>query len=123
MICIKLFVVRGILLLICWLASLVAVVGSFVNLFRDPDASWRSLKAYDQLVNSAIPNTLRKIFGVKSGDPTFGHEDETVSSVLGKLYEEGRGNTFVHRVRNILEEIDPGHCDNSIERAVDFRAK
>ena len=117
---IKDFLIRAVLLLICLVVSGLAALGAVISLFKYPLASWKSLLAYDQLANTNLPTLLNFIFGVKKGDPCFGHEDETVSSVVGKLYNAGAGNGLVAFIRNALEAVDPGHCDSAIEREVEY---
>lgn len=117
---IKDFLIRAVLLVICLVVSSLAALGAIVNLFKYPLASWKSLLAYDQLANSNLPAFLNFIFNVKKGDPCFGHEDETVSSVIGKLYNAGAGNGLVTFIRDALEAVDPGHCDSAIENEVEY---
>ena len=112
------FFLRAGLLIICFVVSGLAALGAMVNLFKDSKASWKSLLAYDQLANTTLPTFLNFIFGVKKGSPCFGHEDETVSSVIGKLYNAGLGNGNVKSIYSILDSVDPGHCESAIERKV-----
>jgi len=59
--------------------------------------AWTLAVSYDQLANAA--------FG--------GHEDETISSRAGKAQRDGRRWGCV--LCRLLDRLDAGHCDKSIE--------
>jgi hypothetical protein len=50
----------------------------------------------------------------------FGHEDETISSVLGKNKVKGTLTWCGHILERILHLIDPGHSEKSIEHDESF---
>lgn len=73
---------------------------------------WNILIAIDQLGNAFI-----------GGDP-----DETISSALAKNIRAGRASTPVRWLGHILEFIDPGHLERSIEwdegrKSISFKRK
>ena len=109
------FGARAIILAVCFVALVISIIGSVVNLFTNATASWKSLVAYDQLINAACPKFWNTVFGVKKGDPAFGNEDETLSSVLGKLQYAGGGNRFARFVYESLDKLQENHCKTSIE--------
>lgn len=59
---------------------------------------WNLLIAVDQFANTIL-----------GGDP-----DETISSRMGKHVKEGKCK-FCKLICLLLDKIDPGHCDSSIE--------
>lgn len=63
----------------------------------NPARAWRIAIGYDQLFNVAA-----------NGD-----EDETLSSRAGKA--KRRGERWGCVLCRLLDKIDPGHCDRSIE--------
>jgi len=60
---------------------------------------WNNLIAIDQLFNT-----------VTGGDP-----DETISSRVGKRMRSGNPGYLARSLCYILEKLDPGHCQDSIE--------
>jgi len=66
------------------------------------------LIAIDQLANVIFKYPLDFIFGVRG----FGHPDETISSVLGKHYEQCR---LCRVVCKFLSLFDERHCRRAIE--------
>lgn len=92
---------RRLILLGLWLASLLAValalVMSLVQLIAGSPRAVRVFVGADQTLNAAIG----------------GSEDETISSRAGKGARMGiRRYCLLCRLLNV---VDPGHCENSIE--------
>ncbi len=73
---------------------------------------WNLLIALDQLANVFFGPLLNLLLRPKAAQ--FGDPDETLSSVFGKNVRAGecRGCRLVCR---LLNRIDPGHCQASIE--------
>lgn len=78
------------------------------------------LIAVDQLFNVIMGPVFNLIFSVKKSgyyrEASFGHPDETISSVLGKLSR--MGNKRARRVCRLLHVLDDKHCYKSIEENV-----
>lgn len=83
--------------LLCQLAAVIASLWMLAAIVVGSRRAWTLAVAHDQLANAA--------FG--------GHEDETLSSRLGKAALAG--NPFALRCCRLLDRIDPGHCAKSIE--------
>lgn len=45
----------------------------------------------------------------------WGDPDETISSRIGKMEAEGRGNIVTKPLCWMLDKLDPNHCEESIE--------
>lgn len=45
----------------------------------------------------------------------WGDPDETISSRIGKMERDGRGNFVTKPICSLLNKIDPNHCEESIE--------
>jgi hypothetical protein len=73
---------------------------------------WNILVLIDQAVNVVLGPLLNLLLQPKAA--RFGDPDETLSSVFGKNVQAGKciGCRLVCRV---LNRIDPGHCETSIE--------
>ncbi len=67
------------------------------------------LIAFDQLANVAFKWPLNRVFGIRG----FGAPDETISSVLGKHYDQCR---FCRAVCKLLSRLlGDKHCRRAIE--------
>ncbi len=75
--------------------------------------AWNCLIGIDQLANAVFGPLLNAVR--RSQSATFGDPDETLSSVFGKSVQSGecRGCRLICRM---LNWIDPGHCETSIEK-------
>lgn len=95
---------RRLLLIVLWTMCQIAhIVASAWMLFAalvSPNGrrAWTLAVAYDQLVNAA--------FG--------GSEDETISSRAGRARRQDKRWACV--LCRLLDALDPGHCERSIER-------
>ncbi len=69
--------------------------------------------ALDQLANVVLAPALN--LAIKPGATRFGDPDETLSSVFGKHVQMGTC-AGCRMICQILNWIDPGHCQESIER-------
>lgn len=85
------------LFLLCLFAALVAALRMAWSIIASPSRAWRLSVAFDQLGNAA----------------TNGDEDETISSRAAKASRAGRRWGCV--LCGLLDRIDPGHCEKSIE--------
>lgn len=85
---------------VCQLAHVVASAWMFLAALASPNGrrAWTLAVAYDQLANAA--------FG--------GSEDETISSRAGRARRQGKRWACV--LCRLLDALDPGHCERSIER-------
>lgn len=83
--------------LLCALAAVVASVWMLAAALAGSDRAWRLAVAHDQLANAA--------FG--------GDEDETISSRAGKGARRGERKWCL--LCRLLDKLDPGHCEKSIE--------
>lgn len=90
-------VILGLLWLLCLVASALAAARMLWAIVSSPPRAWRLAVAHDQLFNAT----------------TNGDEDETVSSRAAKARRAGRRWGCV--LCRLLDRIDPGHCDRSIE--------
>lgn len=79
------------------LAGLVGLLAYAFHAVRSPGLAWRIAVAFDQVANAAFK----------------GSEDETISSRAGKARRQGRRWACV--LCRVLDRLDPGHCDKSIE--------
>ena len=95
---------RTALLLLFWLAGqlahLIASVWMLAAAIANPwgDRAWHIAIAWDQLFNAT----------------TGGDEDETLSSRAGRAAR--RGERWARWLCRLLDRLDPGHCERSIER-------
>lgn len=87
--------------LLCQIAHIVASLWMLAASIISPHGrrAWRLAIAYDQLANTA--------FG--------GNEDETISSRAGRARRQGK--RWACLLCRLLDRLDPGHCERSIERA------
>lgn len=83
---------------VCLLAAVVASIWMLLAALFGSARAWRLAVAHDQLANTA--------FG--------GNEDETISSRAGKAARDGRRWGCV--LCKLLDRLDPGHCERSIEQ-------
>lgn len=83
--------------LLCLLASLLAAIWMLLAAMVGSKRAWTLAVAHDQLANAA--------FG--------GHEDETISSRAGKAARAGKRWGCI--LCKLLDRLDPGHCERSIE--------
>ncbi|WP_133598580.1 hypothetical protein [Tepidicella xavieri] len=85
---------------LCQVAALVAAAWMLLAAIASPHGrrAWTLAIAYDQLANAA--------FG--------GHEDETISSRAGRAQRQGK--RWACLLCRLLDRLDPGHCERSIER-------
>lgn len=83
----------------CQLAHVVASAWMLFAALVSPNGrrAWTLAVAYDQLANA---------FG--------GHEDETISSRAGRARRQGK--RWACLLCRLLDALDPGHCERSIER-------
>lgn len=72
---------------------------------------WNLLIAVDQGCNVLFGPALNALLRPKA---RFGDPDESLSSVFGKGVRNGDCK-LCRRICRLLNRIDPGHCDNSIE--------
>ena len=68
----------------------------------------RNLIALDQLANTLLYPLLNLL--LSDGSYLFGHEDETLSSVMGKNVRAGKCRGCYFICRWILHPIDKNHC-------------
>ena len=61
---------------------------------------WNNLLAFDRQINALL-----------CGDP-----EETLSSRMGKLVEQGRCPFCFYICTHFLHKLDPNHCQKSIDR-------
>ena len=82
---------------LCQIAAIIASLWMLAAIVTGSRRAWTLAVAHDQLANTA--------FG--------GHEDETLSSRAGKAAREGKrwGCIFCR----LLDRLDAGHCEKSIE--------
>lgn len=83
--------------LLCALAGIVASAWMLLAVLAGSDRAWKLAIAHDQLANAA--------FG--------GDEDETISSRAAKAARSGERWGCV--LCKLLDKLDPGHCERSIE--------
>lgn len=83
--------------MLCQIAAIVASVWMLLSILTGGRRAWTLAVAHDQLANAA--------FG--------GHEDETISSRAGKAARKGKRWACV--LCRLLDRLDPGHCEKSIE--------
>lgn len=82
---------------LCLLASALAALRMLWAVIASPRRAWRLAVAHDQLFNATA-----------NGD-----EDETLSSRAAKAQRAGR--RWGCMLCGLLDRIDPGHCDRSVE--------
>lgn len=70
--------------------------------------------AVDQMGNVVMNEFFNDIIIKKSGH-RFGNEDETISSVLGKNKSMGTLTLIGKGLAWVLNKLDPGHVEKSIE--------
>lgn len=87
----------ALLWLLCLAASLLAALRMLWAIVASPQRAWRLAVAHDQLFNAAAN----------------GNEDETVSSRAAKARRSGR--RWGCMLCRLLDALDPGHCERSIE--------
>ncbi len=77
---------------------------------------WRILLWIDCGVNVLLGPLLNLLL-VRTGGHQFGHDRETLSSVMGKNARDRRQRCRACDwiCRHILHPIDPGHCVDAIE--------
>lgn len=73
---------------------------------------WTILVSVDQTLNVVLSPLMNRAFRTHR----FGHEDETLSSVLGK--EAREGNRRARLVCRLLHWFDRHHCEKNIEEGV-----
>lgn len=122
----KLFFSVVLMIIAVVLYRFVWLVGFFVEVIVQAIRWPRHLAEYfrkiaisvDQLWNVTCPTLMMGLFLTwEKKDPIkFGHEDETVSSVLGKNKEIETLSRVGRRLDSILNRLDPWHSLNSIER-------
>jgi len=83
--------------LLCQVAAVIASVWMLFAVLVGSRRAWTLAVAHDQLANAA--------FG--------GHEDETISSRAAKSAMQGR--LWAVWLCRLLDRLDPGHCEKSIE--------
>lgn len=78
---------------------------------------WRVLVSLDQLANALFAPLLNAALVGRGVEGPFGHEDETLSSVLGKLHYAGVLDKMpvIRAVYRTLNRIENKHCERSIE--------
>lgn len=69
----------------------------------------------DQFGNVAMQDLFNDLFITKRATHLFGHEDETISSVLGKNKATKTLSKLGSRLAYLLDWLDPNHVLNSIE--------
>lgn len=69
----------------------------------------------DQLGNVAMQELFNDLL-IKDKTYPFGHEDETISSVIGKNLKYCKLTKVGHFLNAILDFLDPNHSLNSIEQ-------
>jgi hypothetical protein len=79
---------------------------------------WNFLIWVDQGLNTVLGWPLNLVL---DPDVRFGDPDETLSSVFGKNVRAGSCKTC-RVVCRVLDWIDPGHCERSVERDEGRRA-
>lgn len=111
-----LFLVAATLVAVLFPLALVAKV-VFAILQRRFDWSWfkRLALSFDQMGNVLGDDLFSFLFIKNDHIKPFGDEDETVSSVLGKNYQEKNLTFLGELLRRILHMIDPNHSVKSIE--------
>jgi len=87
--------------MLCQLAHIIASLWMLAAAIASPHGrrAWTLAISYDQLINAA----------------TGGHEDETISSRAGR--EQRKGKRWARLLCRLLDALDPGHCERSIERS------
>jgi len=109
------YAVMVLLVPVCLAVLMLSASVMLINVFVAPKTTWRSLVSIDQYANASLGGILNFVFGVKKDDAQFGNEDETVSSVLGKLFVRDAGNKFARFIYFFLDHIQENHCLMSIE--------
>jgi hypothetical protein len=72
----------------------------------------------DQFGNVSCSKVLEKLFTKRYGHP-FGHEDDSVSYVLGRNQFKKTLTPLGRMLVNLLNAIDNGHCTNAIFNKID----
>jgi hypothetical protein len=96
-----------------WIYSIITFRGSLKKL-----GSWWYVMAVsvDQLGN-VVMSTLFNDFLIKKYGYEFGHEDLTVSAVLGINKKIGTLTKLGKFIADVLNKIDPNHVEKAIEKA------
>lgn len=76
----------------------------------------------DQLGNVICAELFNDIM-IKKGTYKFGHEDEKISSVLGKAKERNRLMLMGKWLSNLLDFIDKNHVIKSIDKTITYIMK
>lgn len=84
--------------IICCFACVVSVIWMLTALLKGSVRAWNIAVSFDQLLNATI-----------GGDP-----DETISSVIEKN-AAWHNKWWAVILKQILNTIDPGHCERVIE--------
>ncbi|PZM86854.1 MAG: hypothetical protein DLD55_04410 [candidate division SR1 bacterium] len=71
----------------------------------------------DQIGNSVCRDMLNRLL-ITSGGYSFGRIQETISSVLGKNEKNGTLTRLGRAIVAVLDWIDPGHCEKSIQNFI-----
>ncbi|MGI9542180.1 MAG: hypothetical protein ACR2MX_02915 [Cyclobacteriaceae bacterium] len=92
------------------------ITGLFTFRFRDiNDYFFDIAVSIDQLGNVIMRDLFNQILITSSSQHKFGHEDEVISSVLGKNQIDQTLSGLGRVIVRILDYIDPDHSLNSIE--------
>ena len=83
---------------------------------------YRTAMSIDKFANVIAAELFNDIF-IKKGGYTFGHPDETISSVIGKNQLTKTLTRAGRFLRRVLDKIEHNHCVDSINRDVTNRKK
>lgn len=104
-----------------WIGVLYAIVSlplkmSFKSLIKRWNQYFFILAvSIDQLGNVVMQDFFNDLLINQSSPHRFGHEDETISSVLGRNKSTNTLSKTGRALVNFLDRIDPNHVLNSIE--------
>lgn len=104
-----------------WIGVLYAIVSlplkmSFKSLIKRWNQYFFILAvSIDQLGNVVMQDFFNDLLITQSSPHRFGHEDETISSVLGRNKSTNTLSKTGRALVNFLDRIDPNHVLNSIE--------
>lgn len=86
------------------------------------DFMYAIASAIDQLGCVICREPFNDLF-IKKGTYKFGHEDEKISSVLGKAKEKNKLMFLGKLLSNVLDFIDTNHVIKSIDRTITYYIK
>lgn len=112
-----LFIVAVILMIVVGLFCTVLLILLSIITEGNQDYFLRLAVGVDQFGNIFI-SPFANIGMRKRGGARFGDPDETISSVLGKLYVKEKLTPLSAAIRVILDWLDEDHCRKSINNKV-----